>query len=414
MSKTDALPIGPPEAPAHVLVRGANIRSPLTRNTIVHVAEFGAPYPGSFIAALRALGVCLGRAELRQILVLPARARQRHWAADWQMQDELPLFFLSPGSLWKRAGEVAAIALRQGALLVHGHFCPADWLTWFALLRLRSNPLRRQPPPLLVWHYHSSPTSAGFARSLLGPLKYRLLSRSIHHVAVSEGILKAMLARGVPANLCRLVLNGINLQRATAPANPRAQVRSDLALGEQQTAFLLFGHDPERKGVDLALKAAAGVFNEFPDIALVIVGQEKMRRYVRERLGNAQPAWLRLAEPREAVADYYNAVEFFLSPSRSEGLPFAVLEALANRLPVISSDIPGMEWARGLEAVRLCPSGDAASLARQMRQLLVEPAEALEAPALRARDYVREHHSTEVWAREMLRVYSSLINDSAP
>jgi hypothetical protein len=264
-----------------------------------------------------------------------------------------------------------------------------------------------------VWHYQSLPASVGLARYVLGPLKYRLLSRSIHHIGVSEGVLQSMLARGIPKRLCRLVFNGINCERATLPETARAQMRSLLSIAPEQRCFLLFGHDPERKGVDLALKAAAELSQEHPELVLLAIGEEKMRRYIQERLGDSKPAWLRLADPREAVADYYNAADFFLSPSRSEGLPYAVLEALANRLPVISSDIPGLEWARGLEAVRLCVSGGASSLAGEMKKLLNESDEARATAASRARDYVRERHSTESWAREMMRVYSAVIGNTS-
>ncbi len=376
-------------------------------NTIVHVAEFGAPYASSFVSSLRALTPCLERAGLRQVLVLPARARQRQWAIDWAAEQETPLFFLSAGTLWARAKEVASIVQREGAVLIHSHFCPADWITWFARLRLRTT--FASPIPPLVWHYQSPPISDGFARHLLGPFKYRWLARSIHHVAVSEGILEGMLARGIPGSRCRLVPNSISIERATTAANSRQEVRSALGITAGQKCFLLFGHDPLRKGVDLALKAAAALHREHPDLVLIMVGQERMRGYIREFLEGSEPAWLRIVEPREAVADYYSAADFFLSPSRAEGLPYAVLEALANRLPVAASDIAGLEWARSLEAVRLFPSGDAASLADRMKHLLHEQPEDRKASAAQAYDYIREHHSTEVWAREMVSIYSTLI-----
>jgi glycosyltransferase involved in cell wall biosynthesis len=343
------------------------------------------------------------------VVVFPSRARQRKWAVDWQNENETPLFFLSAGTLWTQAKEVASIMQRERAILLHSHFCPADWITWFARLRLPAS----TPRPPLVWHYQSPPISTGISRHLLSPLKYRLLSRSIHHIAVSEGVLQSMLARGIPKHLCRLVFNGINFERATSVETPRAQVRSLLSIAPEQRCFLLFGHDPERKGVDLALEAAAELSRSHPELVLLAIGQEKMRHYIHTRLGDSEPAWLRLAEPRETVADYYGAADFFLSPSRAEGLPYAVLEALANRLPVISSDIPGLEWARELEAVRLCLSGDASSLAGQMEKLLNETDETRANAALRARDYVRERHSTESWAREMMHVYSAVLANNS-
>jgi glycosyltransferase involved in cell wall biosynthesis len=356
---------------------------------------------------LRALTPFLKQAGLRHVVVLPARARERKWAVDWQTEEQTPLYFLSASTLWTQAKEVASIVQREGGILIHGHFCPADWITWFARLRLPATPSTPKPP--LIWHYQSPPVGTSLASHVLSPLKYRLLSRSIYHIAVSEGVLQSMWARGIPRDLCRLVFNGINFDRATLVETPRAQMRSLLSIAPEQRCFLLFGHDPERKGVDLALKAGAELSREHPGLVLLAIGQEKMRRYIQAQLGDSKPAWLRLAEPREAVADYYNAADFFLSPSRAEGLPYAVLEALANRLPVISSDIPGLEWARRLEAVRLCASDDAASLAGQMKKLLHEGDETRATAALGARDYVRARHSTESWAREMTRVYSALL-----
>src|SRR6266850_1278619 len=295
--------------------------SPSQQNTIVHVADFGAPYAGNFLSSLQALGSRLDEAGLRQILVLPARARQKRWATDWQFSKTMPIFFLSEASLWTHAREVASIVQEQSGILIHTHFCPADWIGWVARARLQTAARRRYSCLPLVWHYHSPPVTAGKLRLLLGPLKYRVLSRSIEHVAVSQGTLQRMVDRGIPRRLCHLVWNGVDFERATSSAVSRAQVRSELAIGPDQKCLLLFGHDPERKGVDLALKATGEIVSEHPDVVLVIIGQEKMRRYVHARIGESKPSWLRLADARETVADYFNAADFFLSPSRVEGLP---------------------------------------------------------------------------------------------
>ena len=74
--------------------------------------------------------------------------------------------------------------------------------------------------------------------------------------------------------------------------------------------------------------------------------------------------------PVENLADYFQAADMFLCPSRSEGLSLAVLEALVNGLPLVHSDIPAIESARDNPALVLCKPGDSTSLAEAIQAVL--------------------------------------------
>lgn len=71
--------------------------------------------------------------------------------------------------------------------------------------------------------------------------------------------------------------------------------------------------------------------------------------------------------PRDEVFVRCAEADLFVSPSRGEGLPVAVMEAMASGCPVLLSDIaPHREIAAGVDFIPLVPIGDAALIAREI------------------------------------------------
>ena len=73
----------------------------------------------------------------------------------------------------------------------------------------------------------------------------------------------------------------------------------------------------------------------------------------------------------EAVRTELDRADLFVLPSRTEGLPRAIIEAMARGLPCISSTVGGIPEL--LEAEDLVPPGDALALARKIREVVTEP-----------------------------------------
>src|SRR6266542_6601810 len=83
------------------------------------------------------------------------------------------------------------------------------------------------------------------------------------------------------------------------------------------------------------------------------------------RLGSA----LRIIDPIEDFAFFLNGIDVLVSASRSEGLPYAVLEAMAARKLILSSDIAGAREAYGgSKGVWFFPAQDWRTLTALMKR----------------------------------------------
>jgi glycosyltransferase involved in cell wall biosynthesis len=374
--------------------------------TIVHAADYSPEYPGNFIASLTRLRSACAARGWDTVAVFPETTRQRAWCAGlagdgWRLR-----FVPHDASLLDRTRMLAAIVREHRARLIHTHFSAYDLPAWAAAKLV----LGRAMPTEVVWHLHSElDHSTDLPRRAKNFVKYRHMSRSAWVIPVGDSVTRGVLAAGCPPDRVVAVPNGIDLARATAATRPRSQVLADLGLGDDTRLVLLFGIEPYNKGVDLALRAMDGNAATLPQVALAIVGRQKLRTYLAETLGAELPSWVRVIAPVQNVADLYAAAEVFLSASRSEGFPYSVAEAMANGLPVVVSDIPGVAWARRSPGALFFARGDSDALAAALRQALGWSAAQRAERAADNRALATAECDVSAWATRMLRFYEGLL-----
>lgn len=195
---------------------------------------------------------------------------------------------------------------------------------------------------------------------LMGPLIRRVWREARAVVANSHGLrqLANAFEPGVPVEI---IPNGVDLARFAVPERPWDPAR-----------MLFVGRVVYQKGLDVLLEALAGL-RDLP-WELVVAGDGSQR----ERLGNCARelgigdrvefvGWLRGDELLQA----YTQANLFVFPSRHEGMPNAVLEAMAAGLPVIASRIAGSEeLVAPDESGLLVPADDVAALRQALAKLL--------------------------------------------
>lgn len=160
----------------------------------------------------------------------------------------------------------------------------------------------------------------------------------------------------------------------------------------------------DTKGIDVFLRAWALLKDEFPRVPVRFYGAgDDLHRFVRlaRELGIEADFRGPTTEPWQAM----QAFRCFVVPSRIEGLPVAILEALAMNVAVVASALPGMREfndlsvQRGYEAfVDLARPEDPEDLARVIRAVLLRDTR---------RDsnrYIRDYHSPEKHCSDLVSV----------
>jgi glycosyltransferase involved in cell wall biosynthesis len=172
-------------------------------------------------------------------------------------------------------------------------------------------------------------------------------------IAISKIIQREFLDRGIPRERIHFLPNGVDTDvcRPAADVAERRATRATLGLPERRTIAFVGIVNP-RKNVDLALRVLRDVVAGGIDAQLVVVGplpapEEGDWRYFQSLQAFAAEhrltERLKFAGQQPNVAEYLRAADLFLFPSKQEGMPNALLEAMAAGLPCVASRISGSE-----------------------------------------------------------------------
>jgi glycosyltransferase involved in cell wall biosynthesis len=148
--------------------------------------------------------------------------------------------------------------------------------------------------------------------------------------------------------------------------------------GPSRVVFL--GEIGERKGAFMLIDAWAKLAAEPEGLAgatLTMAGDREVARAEREIIerGIADSAVVRSWLSPVEVAELLAKSDVFVLPSRSEGQPMALLEAMAHGLCVVASDVGGIpEIIVDGESGLLIPADDVDALVGALRQILTDPA----------------------------------------
>lgn len=145
------------------------------------------------------------------------------------------------------------------------------------------------------------------------------------------------------------------------------------------------------------------------EVTVVIVGDGALRDEVQavvRRRGLEQQVVL-LGE-RHDIPDLLHAMDIFVLPSRTEGLPVALLEAMSTGLPVVATDVGGVAAAVE-DAGLVVPPSDPSALAAALSRLLADETRRTEL-GLRGRQRAVDHYDRSV----MFAAYERVLLEETP
>ena len=171
-----------------------------------------------------------------------------------------------------------------------------------------------------------------------------------------------------------VIHNGVG---ALEPRRSRDEVRRELGLGGDEVVGVIVATLGRIKGHDVLLPALAKLKEKGSRCVMLLVGDGPDRAAIEAQARDLRlgPESVRFLGLRADIADLLSASDFFVLPSRTEGLPLSVLEAMACRLPVVATPVGGIpELCTDGEHGFLTPVEDVDALAAAMDRLILDGA----------------------------------------
>lgn len=214
----------------------------------------------------------------------------------------------------------------------------------------------------LVLTEHSWPSTLHLERPVEGRFAREAISGASVRLAVSEPLAAAY--RDLTGLDFRVIPNAVDLEFFDRKHTDQTRV-------DDVIRFALVGRlVPRRKGVDVALEAAAAMRDMGRRWHIDIVGDGVERAVLERRaaeLGLERNVTFRGYRTREEIRQLLARTDFLLAPSRSETFGVAAIEAMAMGVPVIASNTGGLATTVTPETGVLVEPGDPSSLATTMR-----------------------------------------------
>jgi glycosyltransferase involved in cell wall biosynthesis len=199
------------------------------------------------------------------------------------------------------------------------------------------------------------------------------LQRAEAVVAVSQELAGQMMDLSVNPEKIHVSYSGVD-SRLFHPGS-RKEARVKLGLPEQDPILLFIGNLLHVKGVDLLIEACSLLARAGNPFTCHLIGQGPLRAGLEReiaRLGLEERIRFQGPRPHDQLPDWFRAANVFVLPSRSEGLPTVLLEALACGTRFVASRVGGIPELAHLGPSRLVRPNDPGKLAEAIRLSIEE------------------------------------------
>ena len=366
--------------------------------TVVHLAHYGGPYPGSFIPMLLAAARAVRDAGWGFDCVFDPIARGRPWLEGLAQEGIEPAFAAIDDRGQLTTWIEGRVRELDQPVILHSHFSGFDVAAAAAA--------REVPSTAAVWHVHSFLRSDPL-RVLRAAYKLRVLSRGATIVCVSEATADAIRRRGAPADQIRVVRNGIDTARFLLVDPAPARRRGNGSACPTRPRAAPFRVELDGQGRPAVQRDARGAPDASATRSSASAWAAGRRRGLPPPSSASRASCVRSISPTiRGRCTRRRTRSSPAAPARAPRSPCSRRSAAAS--PWSRPTLPATGSRRGRP--QRCASGrwSRAALARLTADVLARSEGERQAEADGAHRWVRENRSLDGWASEIMRIYREL------
>jgi glycosyltransferase involved in cell wall biosynthesis len=261
--------------------------------------------------------------------------------------------------------------------------------------------------PWVAWnHGYTWPT---WRQRVYNSFDYISLRGADRVITVTGSFVSGLEGMGVRRDRIEVVGNAIEVENSDLETGKLR--REDYARAGERIV-LAVGRLSKEKAHQRLIEATARLNKDSngPAHVVVLVGDGPERQNL-EAYAKAEGVRLILAGQVSKVRPFYDLADVFVLPSDSEGSPNVLLEAMAEGLPIVSTNVGGVKETvnDSVEAI-LVEAGNSKALSEALSKIARQPEEAREMGE-RARHRVIQERSSERRAQHILRIYEDLLKE---
>lgn len=234
-------------------------------------------------------------------------------------------------------------------------------------------------------------------------------------IAVSEDVAQSIHKHAPNKTLVRTITNGIDAEAFSRKPKEALQLKKRLGIPEDALVIGMVAVFREQKQLPVWVKVASALAKEYEKVFFLLVGSGPLQEQVKQ-LVSEEGLEKRLLMPglvREDMVDWYSAMDIFFMSSRFEGLPLALLEAMAAGCSIVATRVGGVpEVIADAVHGRLVPYDDPHAMKEALGHYLQHP-EDRKKEALAAVERVKEAFSIQRMTQEIETLYLEILRKKA-
>ena len=373
----------------------------MKNKTIMHIANYSAPYKGNFIASLEMLENFLDKNNNRMVYVFPKSCEDTTWAGEFCKNRGGVYFVKEPHLKYKilldkeLIQELDKVIKREQPDIIHTHFDGYDEYAVKANIKAK-----------VIWHHHNYRTLMdNFFKRMYQKImlykQYAIVGKNVYIIAISDYSVNDIKAYGFNIDKIAVIPNGIQKERI---------VYKDRCINNTTKIFLNYGGRAYTKGLDILIKAVRLLKNKNLSFKILITDGVDTKDVIKKYFGEDVPKEIEIVNQTDNINELLGRCDYFISASRFETFSYAIAEAMLSGTPVISSNIKGTRWSYGQPSVISFETENAIDLANKMEKIINGKIKVTEESLNISRKYILDHYTTDVWSRQVIKFYEKLLN----